>query len=221
MERVVPFGLPWFIIFLYYPSIICFCFFMVLLLGSFVFFGNLKGNFLDVFLRYLNQNKFMKKLMYGFSVLVLASCSSNKYAAHFTHYDRHENYAVNKASVSLSSTIEPEMLTASLNTKPVLFENQKFTLSAGKASAPSNRHERKLVKAEIKKDIKQFLKQRSGKDAKVINASGSWDQDLKMAAIFGAVGLVAMIIGTTLFNIIGAISLIIGVVFLIKWIIRQ
>jgi hypothetical protein len=164
----------------------------------------------------------MKKLMCVFFIAVLASCSSNKYAAHFTHYDRHQNYAVNEASAPLSSMkpIEPEMITASLTSKPVLFENQKLTLPAEKTAA-SKRLERKQVKAEIKKQVRQFLKQRSGKDAKVINTSGSWDQDLKMAAIFGAVGLVAIIIGTTLFNIIGAISLIIGVVFLIKWIIRQ
>ncbi len=48
-----------------------------------------------------------------------------------------------------------------------------------------------------------------------------WDEDLKLATIFGAVGITGLIIGGNVFNIIGAIALVIGVVFFVKWIIRQ
>lgn len=47
------------------------------------------------------------------------------------------------------------------------------------------------------------------------------DNDLKLAAIFGAVGIVALIISGDVFYIIGGIALIIGVVFFVKWLVRQ
>jgi hypothetical protein len=46
------------------------------------------------------------------------------------------------------------------------------------------------------------------------------DHDLKLAAIFGAVGIVGLLI-TGVFYYIGAIMLLIGAFFLVKWIIRQ
>jgi maltodextrin utilization protein YvdJ len=163
----------------------------------------------------------MKNLMCVFSIVVLASCSSNKYAAHFTHYDRNESYAVNRVREQTGSLpkIEPEMLTASIETKPVIA--QPAIQQAKQKFASMTKQERSQLKAEIKKEIRQLTKKKSENVAKVINTSGSWDQDLKLAAIFGVVGLVALIIGTSLFNVIGAISLIIGAVFLVKWIMRQ
>jgi len=165
----------------------------------------------------------MKKLVYLFFSLSLASCSSHKYAAHFMRYDRTENYASERLSnqSTLPSAIAPETLTASLESKPILVENAKSQSTTKKSLTRLTKQERKLVKAEIKKEIKQLTNKKSTNAAKVLNTSGSWDQDLKMAAIFGVVGLVALIIGTSLFNVIGAISLIIGAVFLVKWIIRQ
>ena len=44
-----------------------------------------------------------------------------------------------------------------------------------------------------------------------------------LAAVFGAVGIVGLIIGTgtNVFSFIGGIALIIGVVFFVKWLVRQ
>jgi hypothetical protein len=49
------------------------------------------------------------------------------------------------------------------------------------------------------------------------------DNDLKLAAIFGAVGIVGLMLGgaTDVFWIIGGIALLVGVVFLVKWLVRQ
>ena len=165
----------------------------------------------------------MKKLVYVFFSLTLASCSSHKYAANFMRYDRTENYANERLNNQspLHSAIAPEMLIASLESKPILTENTRSQSTTKKSLTLLTKQERKQVKAEIKKEIKQLINKESRNTAKVLNTSGSWDQDLKMAAIFGVVGLVALIIGTSLFNVIGAISLIIGAVFLVKWIIRQ
>jgi hypothetical protein len=163
----------------------------------------------------------MKKLMCVFSIVVLASCSSNKYAAHFTHYDRNESFAVNRVREQTGALpkIEPEMLTASIETKPVIAE--PAIQQAKRKFASMTKQERRQVRAELKREIKSIAKLKSVKDAKVVNVSGGWDHDLKLAAIFGAVGLVALLIGGNVFGVIGAISLIIGVVFFVKWLIRQ
>ncbi len=47
------------------------------------------------------------------------------------------------------------------------------------------------------------------------------DKDLKLAAIFGAVGIVALLIGGDVFWVIGGIALLIGVVFFVMWLARQ
>jgi hypothetical protein len=52
---------------------------------------------------------------------------------------------------------------------------------------------------------------------------GSLDPDLKMAIIFGAVGLVLALFGgiSEVFTVLGVIAILVGVYFLIKWLIRQ
>ena len=71
-----------------------------------------------------------------------------------------------------------------------------------------------------RKEIKMTLKA-SNKLNRESLAPGSMDKDLKRAILFGAVGLVALIIGGNAFQVIGGLSLLIGLVFLIKWLVRQ
>ncbi len=47
------------------------------------------------------------------------------------------------------------------------------------------------------------------------------DPDLRRAAIFGAGGLVALVIGGNLFWVVGSLSLLIGLIFAIKWLLRK
>jgi hypothetical protein len=47
------------------------------------------------------------------------------------------------------------------------------------------------------------------------------DPDLKLAAIFGSIGVVALIIGGDVFAIIGGIAMIVGLVFFVRWLVRQ
>jgi hypothetical protein len=49
------------------------------------------------------------------------------------------------------------------------------------------------------------------------------DKDLKMAAIFGSVGLVLTFLGgvNSVFWVLGVIAIVIGVVFFIRWLSRQ
>ena len=83
-----------------------------------------------------------------------------------------------------------------------------------------NKAERKQLRAEIKSVLKtQKMNKKMGIEA--TQASKRMDNDLKLAAIFGAVGIVALIISGQVFYIIGGIALIIGVVFFVKWLVRQ
>ncbi len=163
----------------------------------------------------------MKKLFYLLSIVVLSSCASNKYAAHFNQYDRHESYANGNQFTSLP-VIDPATVTASLETKPVILEPSILSEQVVKKTlANMTKQQAKQVKSQIKKEIKKMVSQKASMKAKVVNASAGVDHDLKLAAIFGAVGLVALIIAGNAFNIIGGIALIIGVVFFVKWLIRQ
>jgi hypothetical protein len=47
------------------------------------------------------------------------------------------------------------------------------------------------------------------------------ENDLKLAAIFGGVGLVLLIIGGDVLYVLGAIGLLIGLYFFIRWLMRQ
>ncbi len=87
----------------------------------------------------------------------------------------------------------------------------------------------KAERKEVRKAIKSVLKNNAMiRPANAANSARSgrgwwqgWDQDLKLAAIFGAIGTVVFIIYTDPFWIIAAVALIIGLVFFIKWFIRQ
>ena len=118
----------------------------------------------------------------------------------------------------LFNLLEPAQLEASIVVTPTAVAETKFVSSkVVKTYVQMNKSERKALRVEIKKQIKSSVKIQ--KVTKV--QSGNIDHDLKLAAIFGAVGVVGLIIYTSPFNIIGAIALIIGVVFFVKWLVRQ
>jgi hypothetical protein len=78
----------------------------------------------------------------------------------------------------------------------------------------------KAERREFRSDIKKFIKEKK-ESIKAAKKTNAMDHDLKLAAIFGAVGLVALIISGDVFYVIGGIALIIGVVFFVKWLVRQ
>jgi hypothetical protein len=84
------------------------------------------------------------------------------------------------------------------------------------------REERKEVRKEAVKQLKAYAKAvKEGDKALATELKQGMDNDLKMAAIFGAVGIVSLIIGGDVFYVIGAVALIVGVVFFVKWLMRQ
>ena len=84
--------------------------------------------------------------------------------------------------------------------------------------------ERKALRTHLKSEIKSYVKQqKKNLGIESTKATGAWDNDLKMAAIFGVVGLVLTALwGTSeILGIIGVVAVIVALVFLIKWLVRQ
>jgi Flp pilus assembly protein TadB len=163
----------------------------------------------------------MKNLTLLFlSVVVLASCSAPRQL---------ENSTARKSEASSSAIADygrqtpgAPVLLASAAGQPMV------TASAKDVAAPQvktyrelSRVEKKAVRQQIKSQVKAYIQSTKKADATQAAHAGGMDNDLKLAIIFGAIGLVGLIISGSVFQIIGGIALLIGVVFFVKWIIRQ
>jgi hypothetical protein len=170
----------------------------------------------------------MKNILYVLFVALIASaCSSPKYTASFNYYDKHvNNQAPTQSEVVVSeqtSISQPAQLLASTSSAPVEIKAAPKE-EVRKTYIQMTKSERKALRTHLKSEIKSYVKvQKKNLGIESAKATGAWDNDLKMAAIFGIVGIV----GTALWGvsdvigIIGTIALIIAVVFLVKWLIRQ
>jgi len=166
-----------------------------------------------------------RKLLYLLSLALLAACSAPKYSYNFDHYNYNagkKKSAVSNESVVMQGpeTIKSEELVASTEAAVVLplVASEKKT-EVRKTYTQMNKSERKEVRKQLKSAMKEYAKEK--KEVKAAQSTKGMDNDLKLAAIFGAVGIVALIIGGNVFWIIGGIALLIGVVFFVKWLIRQ
>ena len=156
------------------------------------------------------------------AVVILASCSAPKYSYYFSH--QKNAVAVNQTPAFSnvgSTSVEPQSLTASTSAAPVIVSETVTAPVVRKTYLQMNRVERKMLRHQLKREIKSFMAgKKSMESVKSAQASGM-DHDLKLASIFGAVGIVGLLIGGDVFSIIGGIMLLVGVVFFVKWIIRQ
>jgi hypothetical protein len=87
-----------------------------------------------------------------------------------------------------------------------------------------SKSQRKEFKAELRKQFKRYMNaKRTGDTVAANNATSTMDSDLKMAIIFGAVGLTLTLFGgiNEAFWVLGVIAIVVGVVFLVKWLVRQ
>jgi hypothetical protein len=212
---------------------------MDLCLGNLNFFGVLRGVFWNDYFQYLNvtkQNKPMRNFfMILVGILLLASCSAPKYSYYFDHYDYNSGKRQDQLSAqtpseraqtaqqsplaieeqSLVATTEPAIIT---ETQPSATEAKETFMKKYNSMSKTERHE---LKKELKSELKKAIKEKKA-DIKKGNAQ-NMDHDLKLAIIFGAVGLVLTLFGgaSSAFWVLGVIAIVIGVVFLIKWLMRQ
>jgi hypothetical protein len=162
---------------------------------------------------------------------IFAACSSPKYTYQFDHYDYNSG---KKATVS----VMPEV-TATQDVSPLIIP-QESLVAASEKSAPAqlsisseqkksiaqkiasmSREERKELKQNLKTEIRKITKAKKNLDGSTVKETKVWDNDLKFAAIFGAIGIVLLAIGGDVLIVLGAIAMIVGLVFLIMWLSRQ
>ncbi|MBN8576762.1 MAG: hypothetical protein J0L66_07445 [Cytophagales bacterium] len=165
----------------------------------------------------------MKKLIYALVALAAVACSSPKYTASFSPVNSSVPYYA--ATTELPAPVKQDELLASTADTPVLLATEPATTEAiAKTYGQMSKAERKNLRQQMRTELKELVK--AQKEMKKMGAEASAakkgiDHDLKLAAIFGAVGIVALIISGQVFYIIGGIALIIGVVFFVKWLVRQ
>jgi hypothetical protein len=170
----------------------------------------------------------MRNLFCFISICFLAACSGSKYTASFppraSNYYAVENSKSSKreplaAAPTQHDALQLEASTQSTPSLSLLEVKKDFRNKYVKLSTPERKEVRQLLRKEIKTISKNQNKEMSVSSTK----AAGLDQNLKLAAIFGAVGIVGLLLGTAgqFFVVIGAISLIIGVVFFVKWLLTQ
>jgi len=169
-------------------------------------------------------------------MLFLASCSSPRYTYNFDYYDYNSGRKdLPKTHINeslLTSKTEPlkldkNELMAATGTDVVTNSRHSSSVSAdvtAKAYKELSRSEKKQLRNELKDYIKNHSKKlKTGDEVASVNATKELDTDLKMAIIFGAIGITFAVLGgvNTVFWVIGVIGLIVGLVFFIRWIAAQ
>ena len=163
-------------------------------------------------------------------VLLTAACSSPKYTYHFDQHDYNSGARAKLAQTApphqneMPAPIAVEELSASTEVTPQTKSIQPQLKSVQTKINALSKEQRAELKRELKAELKKIAKNKNSIDR--IDSSekaNEWDYDLKMAAIFGAIGVVLTALGgvNSVFWILGAIALVVGVIFLIKWLARQ
>jgi hypothetical protein len=169
------------------------------------------------------------------AAVLLAACSTPKYTYNFDYYDynsgrkqtaqKTEDVAVQPTSEQSPLIIQEEAVVAEANV-PVVRTDAKADANVTKQSvakriASMSKTERQQLKKDVKEYIKSVKKIKNSDQS--IKGKKAMDHDLKLAAIFGAVGLLLTLLGGihAVFWVLGVIALVIGVVFFIIWLAKQ
>jgi len=171
-------------------------------------------------------------------MLLLVSCSSLRYTYNFDYYDYNsgrkklpDTHVNEPLPVNNSEPLKLDgnQLVAAAEPVVVMDPRQKSSIpkdmrATAKAYKDLSRAEKKGLRNELKDYIKNQSKERKNLDeGATVHATKQLDDSLKLAIIFGAIGITFAILGgiNTVFWVIGVIGLIVGLVFFIRWISTQ
>jgi Flp pilus assembly protein TadB len=157
-------------------------------------------------------------------ILLSSACSTPKYTASFNYIQNQEernNSAVQVTPATEVSSYNSEPVLAS--TSPVTSEVKVTSNAAPKELINIDKKEKKEAIKKLRSDVKTYIKEQKRHVHESSYQDFEWDDDLKLAAIFGAAGLVGVLLGgiSVVFSIIGGAALIIAVIFFVQWVIRQ
>lgn len=183
----------------------------------------------------------MRKYLFLICTVLAAACASPKYTYYFDHYDYNSGRKSRVEHPSLQLALpagetsplligEGDLMASAGETPVALKENDGPATATEAKSIFAKKYrsmtkvERKEFRRELKKEMKNYMKaKKSGDHVAAANATGQLDNDLKLAIIFGAVGLTLTLFGgvSEAFWVLGVIAIVVGLVFFIKWIMRQ
>jgi hypothetical protein len=157
-------------------------------------------------------------------ILLTSACSAPKYTASFNSYPAHmvqNNKAVQVTPSTEISSYNSEPVLASTSFAPS--EVKVTPTTAPNASIKIDKREKKEAIKKLRSDVKTYIIEQKKHAHESSYQDFEWDNDLKLAAIFGAAGLVGVLLGgiSVVFSIIGGAALIIAVIFFVQWVIRQ
>jgi hypothetical protein len=165
----------------------------------------------------------MKKLLYLPLIVMFYSCASPKYSASVKSTESSSSLQGTSNSGSSSNPYQAGDVIFTASTKASLTSSDEIKSQLKKTYMNMTKAERKEVGRLLKKELKSIPKNQKNEMSVTSTKSSRLDHDLKLAAIFGAVGIVGLLLGFAgqFFVVIGAIALIIGVVFFVKWLMEQ
>jgi hypothetical protein len=210
-----------------------YCWDMDFCLVNSVFFGLLKKNFSKGYPRLekpkSNVMKFHQVLLSAF--VFLTACSSPKYVYHFDHYDYNSG---RKADAHLKElpveenplALDEKTLVVSATAEPLIIaEKKEAPNSSVKDMAAKFKTMSKQEKKEFRKELKRelinyskenVLKKNDGVDG--IEATQKFDTLVGLAIAFGVAGIVMLMLTGNAFWVAGAICLVAGAFFFVKWV---
>ena len=181
-------------------------------------------------------------------VVLLSACSTPKYTYHFDHYDynigKKETPNESPVSVVPDSHLPPSFsASADVSVPKEIRKPADVSLGGNEPAAePSiaetdqdtklkevrekymamDRGEKRAFRKEVKEELKRMIREKKA-GTENVSAATAMDNDLKLAIIFGAVGLTLSLFSgiSAAFWVLGVIAIVVGVVFLIKWLVRQ
>jgi F0F1-type ATP synthase assembly protein I len=159
-------------------------------------------------------------------LIVAGACSSPR---HFTDFNNYSFQAEKKksaiAKLETASTIEvdPAQLTASTAATPIIFPAEVKANNILEHKTSLSRSQVKELKREVKAEVKRAVSTAKKLEPASTQAAQAMDKDLKLALIFGIVGVVlGGLFGISeILAFAGAVAIIVALVFLIKWLVRQ
>jgi preprotein translocase subunit SecF len=161
--------------------------------------------------------------------VILASCSTPKYTYYFDHYDYNSGKKNSASQGVVTQGVATEVMPheAASDETLVASANENEVYLAKPSPAASTREVASKLKSmskeerkELRKEVKKYVKQNK-KEIKSSKSANQLENDVKLAAIFGAVGIVLLIIGGDVLSILGAVALLVGLYFFIRWLIHQ
>lgn len=179
-------------------------------------------------------------------LLMMAACSTPKYTYHFDRFDYNsgKKKTTSIETSAMATTSNQEI--PSLEIEPVgdvspLVIDKKALVASADVTTPAppqttrleefkqqysemSKRERRAFRKSLKAEVKAFVKNKGKIDnGDTVGKTKQMDSDLRLAIIFGAIALTLSFFGgvNSVFWVVSVVSLVIAVVFFIKWLVRQ